>query len=113
MGFTAAASGYGFGFTESNDDLAGFICAVCGTGCVFAFSCAPSLAPRPELPRPPQPMLSIWGAADGSHPASNAHSLARLYDGVEQVTLDALGHTPELEDPAPVFAAITAFLGRT
>jgi pimeloyl-ACP methyl ester carboxylesterase len=212
MGFTAAASGYGFGFTETNDDLASFIRAVCGSGCVFAFSCAASLAaldiayrmpelashlcliqgggteafaiwkagrdpkgilarpvvgqlamrrlaprrmpqwyglsvgrkeriadfcecaersfshgamwslasayqiylaPRPELPRPPQPMLSIWGAADGSHPASNAHSLARLYDGVEQVTLDALGHTPELEDPALVFAAITAFLGRT
>lgn len=212
MGFTATASRYGFDFTETNDDLAAFIRAVCGEGSVFAFSCAASLAaldiahrmpelvshlcliqaggmqafaiwkagrdpkgilarpivgqlamrrlaprrmpqwyglsvgrkeqiehfcacaersfrqgaqwslasayqiylaPRPELPRPPQPMLSIWGAADGSHPACNIHSLARLYEGVEQVTLDALGHTPELEDPALVFTAITAFLDRT
>lgn len=211
MGFSATRFGYSFGFTETNDDLARFIRAVCGTGSVLAFSCAASLAaldiarrmpelashlcliqaggteafavwkagrdpkgilarpvvgqlamrsvaprrmpdwyrlsvgrkdriadfctcaersfthgamwslasayqiylaPRPELPRPPQPMLSIWGAADGSHPASNAHSLARLYPDVEQTTFQTLGHTPELEDPASVFAAITAFLDR-
>ncbi|MFL0355866.1 alpha/beta fold hydrolase [Erythrobacter sp. GH1-10] len=65
-----------------------------------------------ELPRPAQPILSIWGAADGSHPASNAHSLARLYEGVQTVTFDDLGHTPELEAPDQVLAAILDFVGK-
>lgn len=65
---------------------------------------------REELPQPPQPILSIWGAADGSHPASNAHSLARLYPGVKVVTFEDLGHTPELEAPELVLAAILDFV---
>lgn len=64
-----------------------------------------------ELARPLQPILSIWGAADRSHPASNAHSIARLYEGVRTVTFDDLGHTPELEAPYLVLAAILDFLG--
>jgi pimeloyl-ACP methyl ester carboxylesterase len=68
------------------------------------------MAKRDELPQPHQPILSIWGAADGSHPEGNAHSLARLYDGVACVTFEDLGHTPEIEDPRAVFAAITDFL---
>lgn len=64
-----------------------------------------------ELPRPAQPILSIWGAADRSHPASNAHSLARLYQGVRTVTFDDLGHTPELEAPDLVLTAILDFAG--
>jgi pimeloyl-ACP methyl ester carboxylesterase len=63
-----------------------------------------------ELPRPPQPILSIWGAADRSHPADNAHSLAELYEGVSTVTFADLGHTPELEAPDLVLAAIREFL---
>jgi pimeloyl-ACP methyl ester carboxylesterase len=65
---------------------------------------------RPELPQPTQPMLSIWGSADRSHPASNAHSLERLYSGVKSVTFEHLGHTPELEEPALVLPAIKTFL---
>lgn len=64
-----------------------------------------------ELPRPAQPILSIWGAADRSHPAGNEHSLARLYEGVRTVTFDDLGHTPELEAPDLVLAAILDFAG--
>lgn len=64
-----------------------------------------------ELPRPRQPILSIWGAADRSHPATNAHSLARLYKNVQTVTFDDLGHTPELEAPDRVLAAILDFAG--
>ncbi len=76
---------------------------------------APIALPRPaaELPQPPQPMLSIWGSADRSHPASNAHSLARLYSDVHSVTFDHLGHTPELEEPALVLDAITNFVDRS
>lgn len=211
MGFSAASHGYGFGFQETNDDLARFIRAVCGEGSIFAFSCAASLAAidiagrapdlashlcliqgggtdafaiwkaardpkgilgrpvigqlaikrmaprrmpqwyglsvgrkeqvahfcacaersfeqgalwslasayqiylgqREELPQPPQPMLSIWGAADRSHPAGNRHTLARLYHDVRTVTFDHLGHTPELEDQALVLAAIADFVDR-
>lgn len=209
MGFSAATSDYGFGFRETNDDLAAFLRAVAGEGSIFAFSCAASLAAldiagrmpelashlcliqgggteafaiwkagrdpkgilgRPvigqlamarmapkrmpqwyalsvgrkeqiphfcacaersfahgamwslasayqiymswedELPRPPQPILSIWGGADRSHPADNAHSLARLYKDVRTVTFAELGHTPELEAPAQVLAAIRDFV---
>lgn len=63
-----------------------------------------------ELPRPRQPMLSIWGTADGSHPDGNVHSLAAIYADVNTVTLAGLGHTPELEDPAAVLAPIIAFV---
>lgn len=63
-----------------------------------------------ELPRPAQPILSIWGAADRSHPADNAHTLAQLYPEVTSVTLDGLGHTPELEDPDAVLDAVVNFL---
>jgi pimeloyl-ACP methyl ester carboxylesterase len=66
--------------------------------------------PAVELPRPRQPLLSIWGAADGSHPAGNAHSLRRIRPDAVSVTYDDLGHTPELEDPERVFAAIVHFL---
>jgi pimeloyl-ACP methyl ester carboxylesterase len=211
MGFSAARPGYGFGFRETNDDLARFLRAVAGEGSIFAFSCAAGLAAldiasrmpelacrlaliqaggtgafaiwkaardpkgilaRPvlgqlamarmaprrmpqwyglsvgrkeqiphfcecaersfqhgamwslasayqiymsqqdELPRPPQPILSIWGAADRSHPATNAHSLARLYPDVATVTFDDLGHTPELEAPELVLASIRDFAGK-
>jgi pimeloyl-ACP methyl ester carboxylesterase len=209
MGFSAARFGYGFGFRETNDDLAEFIRAVCGEGNIFAFSCAAGLAAidiayrmpelashlcllqaggveafarwkaardpkgilgRPvvgqiamkriapkrmplwyklsvgksdqvahfcacaqrsfehgalwslasayqiylnqenELPQPSQPLLSLWGQADGSHPETNVHSLASLYTDVTCVTFDGLGHTPELEDPVSVYIAIEDFL---
>jgi pimeloyl-ACP methyl ester carboxylesterase len=55
-------------------------------------------------------MLSIWGSADRSHPATNAHSLERLYTSVKSVTFEHLGHTPELEEPTLVLAAIKTFL---
>ncbi len=63
-----------------------------------------------ELPPPSQPILSMWGGADRSHPKENVHSLARLFDGVSCVTFDDLGHTPELEEPQRVFDAISAFV---
>lgn len=65
------------------------------------------------LPPPPQPMLSLWGASDGSHPASHAHGLARLRPDLVKVTYDDLGHFPELEDPDRAFAAIDGFVAET
>ena len=68
------------------------------------------LSQTEELPRPSQPILSMWGAADGSHPITNIHSLARLYNDVKCITFDHLGHTPELEEPELVLTAIREFL---
>lgn len=68
------------------------------------------LDPGVALAAPRQPLLSIWGEADRSHPPQNIHTLARLAPQMQRVTFADLGHTPELEDPARVFAAITAFL---
>lgn len=62
-----------------------------------------------DTPVPAQPMLSIWGSADGSHPPQNVHTLRALRPDVRCETLDALGHTPELEDPAAVFDIIRRF----
>jgi pimeloyl-ACP methyl ester carboxylesterase len=65
--------------------------------------------PAVALPCPYQPLLSIWGGADRSHPAGNAHTVRRLRGDAVCVTFDDLGHTPELEDPRRVFDAIVRF----
>jgi pimeloyl-ACP methyl ester carboxylesterase len=210
MGFSAAHESYGFGFRESNDDIALFLRAVAGPGAILAFSCVASLAavdiavrypdlcsrlaliqggdpeafavwkagrdPKGILARPivgqvamrqlapkrmpdwyrlsmgrsdrierfcacartsfahgaqwslasayqiymdagvglsapAQPMLSLWGEADRSHPPSNAHALRRLAPHARCESFADLGHTPELEDPERVFAAISSFIG--
>lgn len=55
MGFSAVSNDYGFGFRETNDDLALFLRDVAGEEAVWAFSCVAGLAAidlavrRPEL----------------------------------------------------------------
>jgi pimeloyl-ACP methyl ester carboxylesterase len=66
--------------------------------------------PRVVLPVPKQPLLSIWGAADGSHRGENAHTLRHIRPNAVCITFDDLGHTPELEDPIRVRDAIVGFL---
>jgi pimeloyl-ACP methyl ester carboxylesterase len=44
MGFSAARGSYGFGFTESADDIATFLEGVAGEGAILAFSCAAGMA---------------------------------------------------------------------
>lgn len=209
MGFSATSRDFGFGFRETNDDLAEFLRAVCGERSIFAFSCVAGLAAldiagrMPELashlcliqaggveafalwkaardpkgvlgrpvlgqvvmrrlapkrmpawyalsvgrkekvadfcacaersfehgamwslasayqlymaeradpPPPLQPMLSLWGRADRSHPPQNVHALKALRHDVACVTFDDLGHTPELEDPQRVFEAVESFV---
>lgn len=82
-----------------------------GAMCSLSSAYQIDMAAGDELPRPPPPILSIWGAADRSHPVRNAHSLATLYDHVHTVTFDDLGHTPEIEAPEQVLAAILEFTG--
>lgn len=65
-----------------------------------------------KISAPRQPMLSLWGEADKSHPASNAHSLRRLRPDIVCGTFPDLGHTPELESPERVLQSIAQFMGR-
>jgi pimeloyl-ACP methyl ester carboxylesterase len=209
MGFSATSSSYGFGFRETNDDLAVFLEAIAGPGAVWAFSCAAGLAavdlaarrpdlvshlillqtgdvaafqrwksardPKGILARPiigqvvmkriapkrmpawyglsvgnkdmiaplcacaeesfrqgalwslasayqvyldpevslrpvSQPVLSLWGRADGSHPTENEASSDSFGPNVRRVAFDDLGHFAELEDPVRIFSEIAAFL---
>jgi pimeloyl-ACP methyl ester carboxylesterase len=211
MGFSAVSEDFGFGFRETNDELALFLRAVAGERAIFAFSCVAGLAgvdiavrhpelcsslalsqtgdvaafalwkarrdpkgilakpiigqmvmkrlapkrmpdwyalsvgkqdmsahfcqcaaesfrhgalwslasayqcymdERVALSAPSQPLLSIWGESDRSHPAENRHSIKRLVPDAECVSFRDLGHTPELEDPGRVLEAIRAFQGR-
>jgi pimeloyl-ACP methyl ester carboxylesterase len=64
---------------------------------------------RVRLSPPRQPLLSIWGDADRSHPAGNRHAIVRLAPGAVCVSFADLGHAPELEDPARVLEAIQTF----
>lgn len=43
MGFSAAKNSYGFGFKESNDDMAEMLRAIAPEGAILAFSCVASL----------------------------------------------------------------------
>jgi pimeloyl-ACP methyl ester carboxylesterase len=62
--------------------------------------------PRVKLERPSQPVLSLWGEADRSHPRENVHTIRRLAPNARCVSFADLGHTPELEAPERVLAAI-------
>ncbi len=211
MGFSAASENFGFGFRETNEELAAFSRAVAGERAIYAFSCAAGLAgvdiavrypelcshlaliqtgdvaafakwkagrdpkrilarpiigqmvmkrlaprrmpgwyalsvgkremvapfcrcaaesfrqgalwslasayqcymdERVHLSSPEQPLLSIWGESEASHPIENRHSIKRLVPATECVSLVDLGHTPELEDPMRVFEIIQRFRQR-
>ena len=68
--------------------------------------------PTLELPTPAQPMLGFWGAADRSHPDGNREVCAAATTG-EFVTLEGLGHAPEVECPQTVLPHVLEFLGLT
>jgi pimeloyl-ACP methyl ester carboxylesterase len=62
------------------------------------------------LPQPAQPMLTMWGLADRSHPPENAESTKSLSRKPHCLFFDDLGHTPELEDPERVYEVVVRFL---
>lgn len=68
--------------------------------------------PAVSLPPPLQPVLSVWGGSDRSHGAEHVHSLRRIRSDTVCVTLDDLGHTPELEDPERILSLISDFCDR-
>lgn len=209
MGFSAASESFGFGFRETNDELAAFLRAAAGERAIFAFSCVAGLAAidiavrfpelcshlaliqtgdvaafalwksrrdpkrilakpilgqlvmkrlapkrmpdwyalsvgkrdmiplfcqcaahsfkhgaqwslasayqcymdeRVVLAAPSQPVLSIWGEADRSHPPENRHTLRRLVPSAQCLSFAELGHTPELEAPARVLERVLTFV---
>jgi pimeloyl-ACP methyl ester carboxylesterase len=69
-----------------------------------------TMDPAIKLAEPVQPILAMWGLADRSHPMENAQSPQRLSRNLHYVSFADLGHTPELEDPAQVYTAISNFL---
>lgn len=66
--------------------------------------------PTIELDQPAQPILALWGQADRSHPADNAHTATTFSNDVAFKAFPELGHFLELEDPEAAFAAIHEFL---
>ncbi|MEO1251559.1 MAG: alpha/beta hydrolase [Pseudomonadota bacterium] len=54
MGFSAARASYGFGFRETNDEVAKFLEAVAGPQAILAFSCVAGLAAVDIAARYPQ-----------------------------------------------------------
>lgn len=59
MGFSAASGDYGFGFRETNDDLANFLRDVAGEGAIWAFSCVAGLAAIDLAARQPELVSKI------------------------------------------------------
>ncbi len=66
--------------------------------------------PNNELAPVQQPLLALWGRADGSHPSENERSALSLAENAKLVTFDDLGHFSELEDPDRVFEVIRDFV---
>ncbi len=65
--------------------------------------------PNITLAQPQQPILAIWGMADRSHPSGNSDTAKTLSDNVTFISHADLGHAPELEDPARIYADICNF----
>jgi pimeloyl-ACP methyl ester carboxylesterase len=59
---------------------------------------------------PEQPTLAIWGNQDASHADTDKASSISLARSVELITLDDVGHFPELEDPIGFERLLAAFV---
>jgi pimeloyl-ACP methyl ester carboxylesterase len=62
------------------------------------------------LERLDRPSLVLWGAKDPVAVIAIARQLARETPGAALVTMDDLGHYPQLEDPSRVAAEVCRFL---
>lgn len=61
--------------------------------------------------RPEQPALAIWGEQDASHADTDKASSMNLAKSVNLITLNHVGHFPELEDPAGFTSLLHGFTG--
>jgi len=66
--------------------------------------------PRPLLDDIEQPVLLLWGEEDRLIPVSNAQDYLDHLPNAERVTLDGVGHLPQLEAPDETVEAVRAFL---
>ena len=104
--------------TEASVALAGFRRAAPGTGQAFlqATRSLTRLLAQPGRYRAllaglPMPVLLIHGEQDRLVPAAAARAAAAARPGWRTVFLPGIGHTPQLEAPGPVIAAIAAWAG--
>jgi pimeloyl-ACP methyl ester carboxylesterase len=105
--------------TEASAELAGFRRTVPGTERAFlqaARSLAGVLA-RPGRYRAmmaglPMPVLLIHGEQDRLVPVAAARDAAAAFPGWDVTLLPGVGHTPQLEAPGEVVAAIRTWAGR-
>lgn len=63
-----------------------------------------------DLPGLRPPALVIHGTADVMSPPGNGRQLAARIPGARLVSLEGLGHSPQVEDPEAFNAALRAFL---
>ena len=68
------------------------------------------LSPDVALAPVRQPVLSLWGRADRSHPPENEGSSGSFAPHARHVAFDDLGHFAEIEDPERVFGEVVRFL---
>jgi len=66
---------------------------------------------RADLARVTVPTLVVQAAEDAIAPREVGEFVRDQIPGSELVTLDAVGHCPQLSDPGPTAAAIAAFAG--
>lgn len=59
---------------------------------------------------PEQPALAVWGNQDASHADTDKTSSLMLAKSVKLVTLDHVGHFPELEDVVGFLALLNKFI---
>jgi pimeloyl-ACP methyl ester carboxylesterase len=79
--------------------------------CFSLASAYQSLLTGPSLPviQLPQPVLAIWGDADGTHALTDRESILQQVPGAELVTFTGCGHFPSLEDPKRYLALLSDF----
>ena len=64
----------------------------------------------PNLEKPLQPTLALWGLMDGSHPKENVGCCKDMAQNVQYQEFTFLGHFSELEDPNLVYEHIERFV---
>ena len=82
MGFSATTSDFGFGFTETNDDVARFLADIAGEGAVLAFSCVATLCAIDLAARRPELVSALVLIQGGSVAAFDRWKAARDPNGV-------------------------------
>ncbi len=81
-------------------------------GALWSLASAYQVYLRPDLNLAPvgQPVLSLWGETDGSHPPEHHASTRNLAHTITERKFEDLGHFPELQEPGRVYPVIRDWL---